>query len=189
MKQAVRTLYLGKDGFALPLEPVTSTQAILAQAQRQKLHRLGPGRGAARSRTADRGDRPDGRVVGLRSSAAGDGPGYEAVVFGGDHADAPLEPQAGRMPAQALVEHGFSALFDVGLMPMDDQLRFVQDFAGELLRINRTALYLFLDEADAFAPRLLESRARKLCLGTISHWVKQGGIRGVGGTMITQRRT
>lgn len=36
-------------------------------------------------------------------------------------------------------------------MLMDDQLRFVSDFASELLRLNRTALHLFIDKAVAEA--------------------------------------
>lgn len=125
--------------------------------------------------------------MGLRSSATGDGPGFPVVVFGGDHADVPLEPHAGRMLARALVEHGFSAIFDVGLLLTDDQIRFTSDFASELLRINRTALHLYIDEADTFAPQMIESKQQKLCLGTVSRLVKQGGIRGVGVTMISQR--
>ena len=130
---------------------------------------------------------PTGAWWGLRSSASGDGAGFSVVVFGGDHADVPLQPDAGRVLANALVEHGFSAIFDVGLMLTDDQIRFTSDFASELLRINRTALHLYIDEADTFAPQMIESRQQKLCLGTVSRLVKQGGIRGVGVTMITQR--
>ena len=95
--------------------------------------------------------------------------------------------RSSRTLARALVEHGFSAIFDVGLMLTDDQIRFTSDFASELLRINRTALHLYIDEADTFAPQMLESRLQKLCLGTVSRLVKQGGIRGVGVTMISQR--
>jgi hypothetical protein len=87
---------------------------------------------------------PTGAWWGLRSSAAGDGPGYSVVVFGGDHADVPLEPHAGRMLAAGLIDRGFSAIFDVGLMLTEDQIRFSSDFASELLRINRTALHLFI---------------------------------------------
>ena len=91
------------------------------------------------------------------------------------------------MLATALVEHGFSAIFDVGLMVTEDQIRFTSDFASELLRINRIALHLYIDEADTFAPQLTENRGQKVCLGTVSCLVKQGGVRGVGVTMITQR--
>ncbi|MBB5061379.1 hypothetical protein HDF16_006115 [Granulicella aggregans] len=181
-------LLIGKDGFTLPIELVTSTQAILARKRSGKSYTASVQaeellRHKQQIATID----PTGAWWGLRSSAAGDGPGYPVVVFGGDHADAPLEPHAGRMLATALVEHGFSAIFDVGLMVTEDQIRFTSDFASELLRINRTALHLFIDEADTFAPQLTENRGQKVCLGTVSRLVKQGGVRGVGVTMITQR--
>jgi len=181
-------LRIGKDGFTLPIELVTSTQAILARKRSGKSYTASVQaeellRHKQQIATID----PTGAWWGLRSSAAGDGPGYPVVVFGGDHADAPLEPHAGRMLATALVEHGFSAIFDVGLMVTEDQIRFTSDFASELLRINRTALHLYIDEADTFAPQLTENRGQKVCLGTVSRLVKQGGVRGVGVTMITQR--
>lgn len=101
-------LRIGKDGFTLPIELVTSTQAILArkrsgksytasvQAEELLLHKQ-------QLAAID----PTGAWWGLRSSASGEGPGFPVVVFGGDHADVPLEPHAGRMLARALVEHGF----------------------------------------------------------------------------------
>lgn len=64
------------------------------------------------------------------------------VVFGGDHAEKPLEVDARWVLAPALVEQSFSVIFDVVLMLTDDQIHFTSDFANELLRINRTALRL-----------------------------------------------
>ncbi len=181
-------LTIGKDGFSLPLELVTSTQAILARKRSGKSYTASvQAEELLRHKQQIAAIDPTGAWWGLRSSATGDGPGFPVVVFGGDHADVPLEPHAGRMLARALVEHGFSAIFDVGLLLTDDQIRFTSDFASELLRINRTALHLYIDEADTFAPQMLENRQQKLCLGTVSRLVKQGGIRGVGVTMITQR--
>ncbi len=181
-------LTIGKNGFTLPLELVTSTQAILARKRSGKSYTASvQAEELLRSKQQIAAIDPTGAWWGLRSSASGEGPGFPVVVFGGDHADVPLEPHAGRMLAHALVEHGFSAIFDVGLMLTDDQIRFTSDFASELLRINRAALHLYIDEADTFAPQMVESRAQKLCLGTVSRLVKQGGVRGVGVTMITQR--
>ncbi len=181
-------LRIGKDGFALPIELVTSTQAILARKRSGKSYTASvQAEELLRHKQQIAAIDPTGAWWGLRSSATGEGPGFPVVVFGGDHADVPLEPHAGRMLARALVEHGFSAIFDVGLMLTEDQIRFTSDFASELLRINRTALHLYIDEADTFAPQMVESRAQKLCLGTVSRLVKQGGIRGVGVTMISQR--
>lgn len=89
--------------------------------------------------------------------------------------------------ARAVVEHGFSAVFDIGDWITDEQIQFVYEFSSELLRVNRSAIHLFLDEADTFAPQLLESKEHKKCLGATSRLVKQGGIKGIGVTMITQR--
>lgn len=183
-------LTIGKDGFTLPIELVTSTQAILARKRSGKSYTASvQAEELLRNKQQIAAIDPTGAWWGLRSSASGEGPGFPVVVFGGDHADVLLEPHAGRMLAHALVEHGFSAIFDIGLMLTEDQIRFTSDFASELLRINRTALHLYIDidEADTFAPQMVESRPQKLCLGTVSRLVKQGGVRGVGVTMITQR--
>ena len=181
-------LQIGRDGFALPIELVTSTQAILARKRSGKSYTASvQAEELLRHKQQIAAIDPTGAWWGLRSSATGEGPGFPVVVFGGDHADVPLEPHAGRMLARALVEHGFSAIFDVGLMLTDDQIRFTSEFASELLRINRTALHLYIDEADTFAPQMVESRSQKFCLGAVSRLVKQGGIRGVGVTMISQR--
>lgn len=137
-------LTIGKDGFSLPLELVTSTQAILARKRSGKSYTASV---QAEELLAHKQQiaaiDPTGAWWGLRSSASGEGAGYPVVVFGGDHADVPLEADAGRVLARALVEQGFSAIFDVGLMLTDDQIRFTSDFASELLRINRTALHLY----------------------------------------------
>ncbi len=181
-------LKIGKAGFTLPIELVTSTQAILARKRSGKSYTASvQAEELLLAKQQIAAIDPTGAWWGLRSSASGDGAGFPVVVFGGDHADVPLEAHAGRMLAHALVEHGFSAIFDVGLMLTDDQIRFTSDFASELLRINRTALHLYIDEADTFAPQIVESRQQKFCLGTVSRLVKQGGVRGVGVTMITQR--
>ncbi len=181
-------LAIGADGFTLPLELVTATQAILARKRSGKSYTASvEAEELLLHKQQIAAIDPTGAWWGLRSSSDGEGPGYPVVVFGGDHADAPLEPHAGRMLARALVEHGFSAIFDVGSMVVEEQLRFVADFASELLRLNRAALHLFLDEADTFAPQTVESKGHRACLGMVSRLVKQGGVRGIGVTMITQR--
>lgn len=130
---------------------------------------------------------PTGAWHGLRSSADGKSAGYAVVVFGGDHPDAPLDFRSGKAMAHAVVEHGFSAIFDIGNFPTEEQVQFVMDLCAELLRINRAALHIFMDEADTFAPQKPLGLLQNKCLGTVSRLVKQGGIRGLGFTMITQR--
>lgn len=184
----MKKLHIGKDGFTLPLELVTSTQAILARKRSGKSYTASvEAEELLEHKQQVLAIDPTSAWHGLRSSADGTKPGYTIVVFGGDHADAPLDFCAGKAMAAAVVEHGFSAIFDIGNLDTDEQIEFVMSFCRELLRINRTAVHLFMDEADTFAPQVTESRIQKQCLGTVSRLVKQGGIRGVGFTMITQR--
>lgn len=180
-------LHISKS-FSLPLELVTSTQAILARKRSGKSYTASV---EAEELLAQKQQiaviDPTSAWWGLRSSADGEGPGYSVVVFGGDHADAPLDHRAGRAMAQALVEHGFSAIFDIGNMHTEEQVQFVMEFCSEMLRINRQAIHIFMDEADTFAPQKPLGLLQNKCLGTVSRLVKQGGIKGLGFTMITQR--
>lgn len=178
----------GSNPFTLPLDLVTSTQAILARKR--------SGKSYTASVQAEELLKRQQQVIivdptsawhGLRSSADGQGEGYPIVVFGGDHADAPLDWQAGKAMAAAVVDHGFSAIFDIGNLHTEEQVRFVMDLCSELLRINSTALHVFMDEADTFAPQKPLGLLQNKCLGTVTRLVKQGGIRGIGFTMITQR--
>lgn len=184
----IQPLTIGKDGFALPLDFVTKTQAILARkrsgksytAQKQAEQLLEHGQQIA---ALD----PTGAWWGLRSSADGSSEGYPVVVFGGEHADAPLDPLSGAAMANALVEHGFSAIYDLGEMTADNQVIFAAAFCSELYRLNRKAMHLFLDEADVFAPQKTMGQKEDKCLHAVKRLVKMGGIRGIGCTMITQR--
>ena len=176
------------ENFALPLELVTMTQAILARKRSGKSYTAS----VQAEEMLAAGQQigvfdPTGAWWGLRASADGTEAGYAIVVFGGDHADAPLDYRAGKAMAAAFVEHGFSAIFDIGNLATDEQIQFVMDFCAELLRINRQAVHIFMDEADTFAPQRTTGVLQNKCLGTVSRLVKQGGIRGVGFTMITQR--
>lgn len=95
---------------SLPMTFLTSTQGILAkkrrgksytaQVQAEELLRL-----KQQIVVLD----PTGAWYGLRSSADGKRAGYPIVVFGGDHADVPLEATGGETLASAIVNEGFSA--------------------------------------------------------------------------------
>jgi hypothetical protein len=99
-------LNIGKDGFTLPVELVTSTQAILARKRSGKSYTAS----VQAEELLDQKQQvavidPTGAWWGLKSSADGREAGYPIVVFGGDHADAPLDFGAGKAMAAALVEH------------------------------------------------------------------------------------
>jgi uncharacterized protein len=176
------------EGLALPLEVVTMTQAILARKRSGKSYLAQ--KLAEQLLTAGQqvvALDPTGAWWGLRSSADGTGPGFSVVVFGGSHADAPLDYRAGASLARAVVEHGFSAIFDVGEMGVDEQMQFGAEFCAELYKLNRSAMHLFMDEAHNWAAQKPNSRWEHKALGAVRRLVLQGGIRGIGFTMISQR--
>lgn len=179
-------LHISED-LKLPLEAVTQTFAILAK------------RGVGKTYTgcvlveemlsasqqvvvAD----PIGVWWGLRSSADGKDAGFPIIVFGGEHADVPLDENAGEVIAGAIVEHGFSAILDLSLLRKAAQVRFMTSFAETLYRLNRKPLHFAVDEADAFAPQRPLSGEQRL-LGAFEDIVRRGRARGLGVTLITQR--
>lgn len=130
---------------------------------------------------------PVGAWWGLRASADGKGPGFPIIVFGGEHGDVPLDPAAGEVLAIAIAEHGFSCVIDLSLMRKGERLRFCADFLETLYRVNREAMHLFIDEADAVAPQRPIDPQQARCLGAADELVRRGRQRGIGCTLISQR--
>jgi len=171
----------------LPLEFVTETQAILAMkrvgktytasVEAEELLKLGQ-----QIVVVD----PTGAWWGLKSSADGKSAGFSIPVFGGEHADVPLEEHAGAVIAQAVIEHRFSAILDLSLLRKGAMKRFMASFLDELYHRNREAMHLFVDEADMFAPQK-PFKGDELVLGAMEDIVRRGGVKGIGCTLITQR--
>src|ERR1051326_8684054 len=175
------------DNLKLPLEAVTQTFAILAKRGVGKTYTgavMVEEMLAAKQQVvvAD----PIGVWWGLRSSADGKGDGFPIVVFGGEHADVPLEEHSGEVIAGAIVENGFSAILDLSLLRKGAQVRFMTAFAEALYRLNRKPLHLAVDEADAFATQRPMKGEERL-LGSFEDIVRRGRARGLGVTLITQR--
>ena len=133
---------------------------------------------------------PTGAWWGLRSSSDGEKPGLPAVILGGAHGDAPLEPTGGKIVADLVVDHpGFYVLDLEAFESNAAQDRFVTDFAVRLYRrkaTSRDPLHLFIDEADAFVPQR-PGPSQLPMLGAFESIVRRGGIRGLGSTLISQR--
>lgn len=174
-------LHIG-DGLNLPVEAVTQTFCILAK------------RGVGKSYTASvmaeemlkAGQTvialdPTGAWWGLRSL-------YPVVIFGGEHADVPLEESAGEVIAKSIVDNRFPAVLDLSLFRKRQMIRFMVAFAETLYRLNREAVHLFVDEADAFAPQARNYGGdENRMLGAMEDIVRRGRKRGIGCTLITQR--
>lgn len=173
--------------FDLPLDFVTQTQAILAKKRVGKSYTAS----VQAEELLKAGQQicvidPTGAWWGLKSSADGKHPGFPIAVFGGEHGDVPLEETAGETIAQAIVEQHFSAILDLTLFRKGQINRFMTPFLETLYRMNRQAMHLFVDEADAIAPQKPFGEEARM-LGAMEDVVRRGGIRGIGTTLITQR--
>lgn len=174
-------------GLTLPLDAVTGTFAILAIRGVGKTHTASvmAEEMLAAGQPIVAYD-PTGAWWGLKSSADGKRPGFPVVVFGGEHADVPLEESAGETIAQTIVEKRISAILDCGLMRKGARIRLMTEFCEALYRLNREPLHLFIDEAHTVAPQRAMPDAARL-LGAVEDIVLQGRRRGLGLTIISQR--
>ena len=173
--------------FKIPIDGVTSTFAVLAKRRVGKTHNSS----VLAEEMLEAGQQvaiidPTDAWWGLRSSADGRGPGYAVIVLGGPHQDIPLEPTAGAVIAEFVMESGKSVIICTKGWTKGEEARFVEAFANRLLLKNKAPLHLFIDEADCFAPQKPFPEQMRM-LGAIDGLVRRGGIQGVGVTLITQR--
>lgn len=130
---------------------------------------------------------PKGDWWGLRASGDGQGPGLPIVVFGGRHGDVPLEPTAGALLADLVLQQGLTCVLDVSEFSKADVRRFLLAFADRLYRqADQEPIHLFLEEAHEYLPQQVRGEDAHL----VNAWqriVKQGRFKGIGCTLVTQR--
>lgn len=132
---------------------------------------------------------PKGDWWGIRSGAAGKGKGLPVPIFGGVHADVPIDPQAGRLFADLIVEQHLTALIDTSELTKGESIRFLTAFFEQLYRRKNRATYpmhLFLEEADDYVPQKVYGDVAAL-VRTVELVVKRGRQRGLGITLASQR--
>jgi hypothetical protein len=120
---------------------------------------------------------PKGDWWGLKSSADGKHDGYPLVIFGGNHADVPLNPRAGGELAELLATGKRPSLIDLrGWMP-GERTRFFIDFAAAFFRHTRDKRWLIIDEVHNFAPKgkIMDPDAGKML-----HWANRLASEGRG---------
>lgn len=179
------------DDLSLPLEAVTNTHLILAR------RRVGKSYTAAvmaeemvKAGLPWVAHDPTGVWWGLTSSADGKREGLPVIVIGGPHGHIPLEPSAGKVIANLVVDHPGWYVIDYSRFDhRADEIRFAADFGVQLYRRKQrkpSALHLFLDEADMFVPQKLPKHAKPM-LDAYDAIVRRGGVYGLGITLISQR--
>jgi len=133
---------------------------------------------------------PKGDWWGIRASADGrPGGGLPIPIFGGLHADVPIEQTHGAKLADLIVDHHLTCLVDVSEMSKAESIRFLTDFFERLYRRKSKATYpmhLFLEECDDYVPQKVYSAIAGL-VRQVELVVKRGRQRGIGITLATQR--
>lgn len=113
---------------------------------------------------------PKGDWWGLRLAADGKHPGYPIVIFGGKHADVPLNPRAGAQVAELIFTGNRPCLIDLkGWMPAD-KTRFFIDFASKTFEVTEGERYLMVDEVHNFAPK---GKILSVESGQCLHWMNR----------------
>jgi uncharacterized protein len=96
---------------------------------------------------------PLGVWWGLRVDSSGKGNGFDVAIFGGKHADIPLHEEMARPLAQLIAKENIAIILDVSEFRRNQQNSFVAALLDELMKLNREALTIVLEEADTFAPQ------------------------------------
>jgi hypothetical protein len=178
-------------GFALDLDAVTKTFAILAQRRKGKTYTAS----VIAEEMVAAGQPwvaldPTGAWWGLRASANGKREGLPVLVIGGAHGQLPLERTAGKLMADLVVDEPGWYVFDFSLFESKSAERqFATDFAERFYRRkgqSTGAVHLFVDEADVFVPQRSPAGDQRM-LGAFESIVRRGGLRGIGTTLISQR--
>jgi len=178
--------------FALPLDTITQSLAIVAQR--------GSGKTYLAKKMLEEIRRNDLPVVvidlmgafhGIRSSMDGESEGYAIPIIGGKYGDVPLNAGMGRALAGWVCsgeEHPKSVVLDISHLKKSEQQGLIADFGEELYHLNERPLHVILDEADFFASqRFSQKGVEKRLFDVFDAIVRRGRIKGFGITMITQR--
>jgi hypothetical protein len=130
---------------------------------------------------------PLGVWAGLRTAADGEHAGYPVAIFGGLHADLPLDPAAAEPLAGIIARENLPAVIDLSELSKGAQQAFLLKFLHELRRANHEALTIVLEEADVFAPQNPQGDDSKALHGEIDWIARRGRFRGFRLIAITQR--
>jgi len=130
---------------------------------------------------------PLGVWWGLGKGAYGADPPFPVAVFGGAHADLPLDPGMGAALGRLVGTQPMACVVDVSDFGSGAARRFfVTAFTEALYAANSEPLHLVLDEADLWAPQRTQPDGLEL-LGRVEEIVRRGRVRGFVPWLITQR--
>jgi hypothetical protein len=141
---------------------------------------------------------PMGVWWGLRYSADGKGPGIEVLILGGRHGDIPIEPGAGEVVADLVVDENIDVIIDISRYKdgrswsIAAKVRFVNAYIRRLFERQgerRRPLMQIIDEAARFCPQIVRAGETDvaMCMSAIAVMVEEGRNNGIGVLLISQR--
>lgn len=141
---------------------------------------------------------PMGVWWGLRHGADRHSPGLEVLLLGGTRGDLPIEPTAGAVVADLVVDESIQVVIDISrhangkMWSRGERIRFVRDYFVRLYERqgeSRRPTMQILDEAARFAPQQPRSGDVDVaqCLGAIEQVCEEGRNIGLGLTLLTLR--
>lgn len=180
------------EGLSFPLDVATQTLGIIARKRGGKSYAVGKlAEGLFAHGVQFVIFDPVGNWYGLRLAANGTDKGLEVIILGGLRGDIPLDPSAGALIADAVLDSGRSFVLDVSQFSLGERKRFVTAF-GERLWMRQKGLkdpqpiHVVLEEAQLFLPQMPLPDERHM-VGIWTEIVRLGGNKGIGVTLITQR--
>lgn len=120
---------------------------------------------------------PKGDWWGLKASADGKRPGYPIIIFGGEHADVPINSRSGAAVAELACTGNRPCIIDLGGWMPGARTEFFVDFASTFFRLTRGRRWLVIDEVHIFCPqgKVLDPQAGKML-----HWSNRLASEGLG---------
>lgn len=120
---------------------------------------------------------PKGDWWGLKSSADGKKEGYPILIFGGEHADVPINAHSGSTVAELASTGNRPCIVDLGGWMPGERTRIWIDFASTFFRNSRGKRYLVVDEVHNVAPK---GKIMDVNAGKMLHWSNRLASEGLG---------
>jgi len=179
----------GKKAFHLPLEAVAQTFAFLGIR--------GSGKTSSAIVMAEEMCRralpwicldPVGVWWGMRAKPDGKPSDFPVVVFGGVKGDLPIDKNAGKKIAEAVIAEQVFAVVDLSQESKATWRKFVTEFSLSLMDMNPSApRHIFIEEAPEFCPQRTKVAITAQCKEAVERLVRLGRNRGYGASLISQR--
>lgn len=129
---------------------------------------------------------PNDDWYGLKSTADGAKAAFAVIVFGGEHADIPIDDSMGAKIGELIATTNTPAVICLKDFSPERTTKFLTPFFETIFRLNKQVLHLVLDEAHRYIPQQPRPDQAKL-IHRVTDMVTGGRSRGFKFLFVTQR--